>query len=232
MQTLLQMQTKIKVGPASRPTPKVFTGLCHFTAVWPLQFISVTRQAFMRRSLLVALALTTVAPAQAAEINAAASKLTVRVYKTGFFSGFAHDHTISAPIASGRLDAEKLSVELKVHTADMKVMDPGSKDSEKAQIESTMKSDKVLDVTRFPEISFVSSRVETSSPGHFLVHGSLTLHGATKPIEFPVEFSDGKYSGSVKLKQTDFGITPVKVAGGTVRVKDEIDILFEIVPAQ
>ena len=180
----------------------------------------------------MALALATFAPAHAADINTAASKLTVRVYKTGFFSGFAHDHTISAPIASGQLDADKLSVELKVHTSEMKVMDPGSKDSEKAQIESTMKSEKVLDVAQFPEISFMSSHIEASSPGHFLVHGSLTLHGATKPIEFPVEFSDGRYSGSVKLKQTDFGITAVKIAGGTVRVKDEIDILFEIVPAK
>jgi hypothetical protein len=32
----------------------------------------------------------------------------------------------------------------------------------------------------------------------------------------------------VTLKQTDFGITPVTVVGGTVKVKDEVKIEFEI----
>jgi len=168
-------------------------------------------------------------PAGATEIDLAASKLTVHVYKTGLFSGFAHDHTVSAPIASGHLDLEKRSVELSFRAQDMKVEDPGVKDSERADVESTMKSDKVLDAATFPEISFTSTQIDETSPDHFLVHGSLALHGVTRPIEFPVELSDGKYSGSVKLKQTDFGITPIKIAGGTVRVKDVIDITFEIV---
>jgi hypothetical protein len=31
------------------------------------------------------------------------------------------------------------------------------------------------------------------------------------------------------LRQKDFGITPVSVAGGSVKVKDEVRIEFEIV---
>jgi hypothetical protein len=38
----------------------------------------------------------------------------------------------------------------------------------------------------------------------------------------------GRYVGSAKLKQRDFGMTPVSVAGGTVKVKDEVKIEFEI----
>lgn len=172
------------------------------------------------------------APARAADLDTAASKVAVRVYKSGLFSAFAHDHTIAAPIASGHLDLEKRSVELKFHSQEMKVVDAGVKDSERAEIEDTMKSDKVLDVSKFPEISFVSTLIETTGPEHFLVHGSLTLHGVAKPIVLPVDFSGGRYTGSVKLKQTDFGITPVTLAGGTVKVKDVIDIIFEIVPAE
>jgi hypothetical protein len=37
------------------------------------------------------------------------------------------------------------------------------------------------------------------------------------------------YRGAATLKQTDFGITPVTVAGGTVKVKDEVKIEFEVV---
>jgi len=32
----------------------------------------------------------------------------------------------------------------------------------------------------------------------------------------------------VRLKQRDFGIAPISIAGGTVKVKDEVLIEFEI----
>ena len=63
------------------------------------------------------------------------------------------------------------------------------------------------------------------------MRGDLTLHGVTQPVELPITLANGRYTGSVKLKQTDFGIAPVSIAGGTVKVKDVIEIVFEIVPA-
>jgi hypothetical protein len=36
------------------------------------------------------------------------------------------------------------------------------------------------------------------------------------------------YIGVAQFKQTDFGIKPVKVAGGAVRVKDQVRIEFDI----
>ncbi len=171
----------------------------------------------------------TFALAQTVNLDTAASRVTVQVAKSGFFSAFAHNHTIAAPLASGHIDLDKKSVELKFHAADMKVMDPDVNDSDRAEIERTMKSDAVLGATQFPEIGFVSKATEATEANRFLIRGDLTLHGVTKPIELRVIFTDGRYRGSVKLKQTDFGITPIKIAGGTVRVKDEIEIRFEIV---
>ena len=186
----------------------------------------------------------------AADIDLAASKITVHVEKSGLFSAFAHNHTVAAPLASGHLDVQKRAIELKFRSQEMKVLDPGTSDSERATIESTMKSDKVLDPARFPEITFVSTSVEApaatvvagtpaggiNAPKRYLVHGNLTLHGVTRPVELNVSFSEasntgseGHYTGKVTLKQTDFSITPVKIAGGAVRVKDPIEIVFEIV---
>jgi polyisoprenoid-binding protein YceI len=184
--------------------------------------------------LLVALGL---ARAHAAELDLAASKITVHVEKSGLFSAFAHNHIISAPLASANLDADNRTVELKFRAQDMTVLDPGTSDSERSTIESTMKSGEVLDPARFPEITFASTSVEASAgdasaPTHYLVHGKLTLHGVTRPIDLSVSFSGGHYTGKVTLKQTDFGITPVKIAGGTIRVKDPIEIVFEIVPSK
>jgi|ERR1041384_5084384 polyisoprenoid-binding protein YceI len=167
-------------------------------------------------------------PAHAEELDLAASKIIVHVEKSGLFSAFAHNHTIAAPLASGSLDSAQHTVQLTFHSADMKVLDPEAKKSERATIESTMKSDKVLDVAHFPDISFVVTSVESAAPNKYTVHGNLTLHGATRPIEMPVSFSAGHYGGKVNLKQTDFGIIPVKIAGGAVRVKDVIQITFDV----
>jgi polyisoprenoid-binding protein YceI len=60
------------------------------------------------------------------------------------------------------------------------------------------------------------------------VEGKLTLHGETRPVSVEVRESEGRYMGTARLKQSDFGIKPVKVAGGTVRVKDEVKIEFAI----
>src|SRR6266567_4049792 len=168
------------------------------------------------------------APAHAADIDLATSKITVHVEKSGMFSAFAHNHTIAAPLASGHLNAEKRTVELKCRTQEMKVLDPGVSESEIVDIDRTMKSDKVLDTGRFPEIAFTSTSVESSGPQRYLVRGNLTLHGVTRPVELTVTSSGGRYTGKVTLKQTAFGITPIKIAGGTVRVKDAIEIAFDI----
>jgi polyisoprenoid-binding protein YceI len=185
-------------------------------------------------------------PAHAADLDLAASKITVHVEKSGLFAAFAHNHVISAPLASGRLDVQNRTIELKFRAQDMKVLDPGTSDSERSTIEGNMKSGEVLDPTRFPEISFASTSVEapaataatggtsagTDASTHYRVHGNLTLHGITRPIELSVSLSAGHYTGKVVLKQTDFGITPIKIAGGAVRVKDQIEIVFEIVPVK
>jgi polyisoprenoid-binding protein YceI len=172
------------------------------------------------------------AGAQAADIDSAHSSITVKVEKTGLFSAFAHNHTIQAPLATGHLDTQKRIVSLTLNTKDMKVIDEGVKESERAEIEQTMKSEKVLDVQKFPEIRFASTSITPQDGGRYQVTGDLTLHGTTHAIEFPIAESKGRYTGSVKLKQSEFGIAPVSIAGGAVKVKDGIEIVFEIVAAK
>lgn len=179
---------------------------------------------------LLTLGLTPVlASAQRLAIDSAKSSVTVRVLKSGLFSGLAHDHTIQAPVATGNIDMQEKSVTLAFNVSDMKVLDPGESDSNRKDIDATMKGPKVLDGAQFPTISFVSSSVQTSGD-RSEVTGTLKMHGASRQITVSVAWQDGKYTGSVSLKQTDYGITPVKIAGGAVRVKDEIALEFTILP--
>ncbi len=85
----------------------------------------------------------------------------------------------------------------------------------------------VLDSDRFSEIRFEANKVEQTRQDRFLVSGSLSLHDRTRPICACPAFQRALPRDAV-LKQRDFGITPVSVAGGTVRVKDTLKIEFEI----
>jgi hypothetical protein len=48
-------------------------------------------------------------------------------------------------------------------------------------------------------------------------------------VKVEVEGTNGHYRGSAKLRQTEFGITPVTIAGGSIKVKDDVRIEFEII---
>ncbi len=163
------------------------------------------------------------------EIDTQKSTMTVRVLKSGVFSAFGHEHEISAPIQQGKLSEHDRSVELAVDARKMRVMDKDVSDKDRADIQETMLSSKVLDTAQFPEIRFHSTAVQNAGEGRWTVHGDLTLHGQTHPVNVEVEGKGGRYHGTANLKQTDFGIKPVVVGGGAVKVKDAVRVEFEIV---
>jgi polyisoprenoid-binding protein YceI len=185
--------------------------------------------AFIVLTLLVCAAAPAFGGSEGRPIDRAHSTMTVYVYKTGILSTLGHTHEIEAPIEWGEVkDSESLSVELRVDSSKLRVLDTEVSDSTRSQIQATMQSAEVLDVVHFSEIHFQSTGVEPSGTDHWVIHGNLDLHGQTHPISFEVTLKDGLYAGAAVLKQSGFGITPVRLAGGTIKVKDEIKVAFSI----
>jgi len=161
-------------------------------------------------------------------IDAQHSVITVHVFKSGLFSAFADNHEIRAPISGGFLDETGRRVELVIDSRKLVALDPRLAPEKRHEVQQRMLGPEVLDSDRFSEIRFEARKVEQTGQDHFLVSGSLSLHGRTRPISVHVLRSNGRYHGDAVLKQRDFGITPVSVAGGTVKVKDELKIEFDI----
>jgi hypothetical protein len=93
---------------------------------------------------------------QAIDVNK--SSLTIRVFKSGAFSAFAHDHEIRAPIDEGKIDSSASpSVQLRVDSRKMRVLDPEISVDKRAEIQHTMEGNAVLDVEHFPKISYRST---------------------------------------------------------------------------
>jgi len=159
------------------------------------------------------------------------SKMRIHVGKAGLFSAAGHEHWVDAPIADGILQEKPPQISFRVEAAKMKVEEDKSLPAEKqAEVQRTMQT-QVLESDRYSEISFRSTSIQETGPNTWEAHGDLTLHGQTRPVTTTVERQQGSYVGHCQLKQTDFGIHPIRVAGGTVKVKDELNIEFSIVTA-
>ena len=182
---------------------------------------------------LVVLSVAATATLAARPIDVEHSTLTVFVYKSGLFSAFADDHVIRAPIASGSISADApLAVEVSVRSANLKVLDPKLAADKRADVQARMLGREVLDSGKFPDITFRSTAIEPAGADRWTVTGRLTIHGETRPATFSVVRKDGRYRGTATLKQRDFAIEPITVAGGTVKVKDELKVEFDIIAQQ
>jgi polyisoprenoid-binding protein YceI len=189
-----------------------------------------TLQAAMILMVLTALPAASAAAQGKVSIDTERSTLTVYVYRSGVFSFAGDDHEIRVPIASGSIDETGRNVELTVQAAQMRVMDPKLDAGKRAEVQEKMLSPEGLDAERYRDIAFRSTSVEARNQNEWLVHGNLTLHGETRPIELLVSRVQGQFRGETTLKQTNFGMKPIRVAGGTVKVKDEVKIVFAIFP--
>lgn len=190
-------------------------------------------------------------PALAAEtratyvINASKSKIEIHVAKDGFLKAFGHDHLVAATKFSGEVHLnagkkEDSSVSFVADANALRVIDPGESEKDRNEVQATMLGEQVLNVTRYSKIEFSSTAVDVSSSANgrseLQVTGTLSLHGAQKPVTLPVHLqiaSNGTLTcdTEVSLLQSDFGITPYKAAGGAVKVKDKLKLTFHIVAA-
>jgi hypothetical protein len=171
--------------------------------------------------------------AQERPIDTGRSTITIHVGKSGLFSAAAHDHTIDAPIASGTMrESDAPHIEFTVEAAKMTVRpDPKVDAKTQATIQTDMQ-DMTLEAKKFPAIAFRSSRVEKIADGQWKVDGDLALHGVTKPVSLMVRQTGESYSTRTVIKQTDFGIKPISIGGGMIKVKNEVEIDFQIFPGK
>jgi polyisoprenoid-binding protein YceI len=170
------------------------------------------------------------------------SRLEISVFREGFLKAFGHDHVISATELSGQIqlaqpNVTQSSVTFVVETSSLAVVDPAEAEKDRNEVQSTMLGDKVLDAARYPQIRFTSSGVRsvTQKEGvmELQIEDTLRLHGVEKRVTVPVQLrmigGNLTADGELPLLQSNYGIAPIKVGGGAVRVKDKLKLSFHIV---
>lgn len=172
------------------------------------------------------------------------STFTVQAFAEGLFSAFGHDPLIAIRNFSGQLQFvpvtfESASLRLSIDANSLAVAGE-VKEKDRLDIERTMR-EQVLEVQKHPEIVFSSTNISTNRIGEgryrARIIGDLTLHGVTQKnlwisAETNVTGDSLRTRGEFSLKQTDFGIKPFSAVGGTIKLKNELKFVFDIVAAK
>jgi polyisoprenoid-binding protein YceI len=203
---------------------------------------SFSRMLFLRQisPLFFGLLLIPLSPLPAAtyQVDSARSKVEILVIRGGLFGFLGHDHEIVSWKLTGTIDYSPSSIaslgaDVNLPASSLTVVDPQVPPEERREVQSTMRGERVLDIARYPEIHFTSTgSTPTRDPAQVLVSGELSLHGVVKKIVFPVRLTPSsgaiRVAGTAKVRQTDFGIKPIRIAGGTVRIQNLVEIHFSL----
>jgi polyisoprenoid-binding protein YceI len=173
-------------------------------------------------------------------IDPTSSRFTIRAFAAGLLSGFGHNPVIAIRDFSGEVNfaPDNLagsSIGMTINAGSFEVQNDVS-EKDRLEITRTM-NDQVLEVKRFPEIAFESRQVSGMQLGESLyvlkIEGDLFLHGVTRPqsVSANVAPADDKLRayGEFSIKQSGFKIRLVSVAGGALKVKDELKLAFDII---
>ena len=173
-------------------------------------------------------------------IVAQESLLTITVRRGGALARLGHDHVIASRTLQGVVTPAPGRAQFQFRLDEMSVDEEGLRQA--AGLTTTPSADaiagtrhnmlvRVLHAERYPWVSIEARRTGDQQ----VLDADITLHGVTRTVQLPVHIeqaADGRRlqaSGSLLLKQSDFGIVPFAILGGAMAVQDAMELAFDIV---
>lgn len=173
------------------------------------------------------------------ELGPDAGRVLVKTGREGLAARAGHDLTLeitrwSAQLTvpgadGGGIAAATLTAELDLGSLTVREGTGGAKPlSDKDRRDIQAQARKILGDPA--NATFTSAKViPDGSAGNGVIEGTLTLHGTSRPLRLQVASpSPGQYRGNATVRQTDFGITPYSGFFGTLKLKNDIAVEFEV----
>lgn len=173
-------------------------------------------------------------------VDPKASLFTVHAFADGLIAAAAHNpqfaiRDFSANLEFGVNQLQNSSLTMRVKSGHFDLTDDVSREDRRA-IEHVM-NDEVLEISSYPEISYISRTITVNRLGEALfgaeIAGTLMLHGVERQVEISAQVVLGddtlRATGSFTLQQSDFGIRITSIAGGAVKIKDQLRFSFYMV---
>jgi polyisoprenoid-binding protein YceI len=174
------------------------------------------------------------------KLDAARSKFVVRAFAGGVLWFKGHDHFVAARDFDGEArltpgSVNPASLTLTVRAASLVETRDVFTEQQKKIINGELR-DIVLEPDKYPEITFKSTEVSAEARGGVFkvkLGGDLTLRGVTRHVVIPAEVTlEGeslRARGEFEIKRGDFKVPATSAFHGTVRVRDHLKIMFDIV---
>ncbi len=171
------------------------------------------------------------------------SRFIVRAFSRGVLSALGHDPTIAIRDFNGEagfnpdaLESSWLRIAIKAQSL---ATTDEMNDKDRRELERVM-HEEVLETAKHPEVLFEGAKIAGSKifEGQYrlTIEGRLSLHGVTRdlPLEVLIIVCEDtlRARGEFTLRQTDFRIKPTSVAGGAIKLKDELKFTFDLVGNQ
>jgi polyisoprenoid-binding protein YceI len=167
------------------------------------------------------------------ELGPVNASLRIETKRRGAAAKAGHDLLIEVRSWQGKLeiadDPGQNSLVLSADTGSIEVIEGtgGIKaltDEDKVEIKKTLEDE----VLQPGPVEYKSKRVTPSDDGRIEVTGELSMNGNVHPLDFELELRpDGAVSGRATVKQSDWGIEPYSGLFGTLKVRDEIEVVGE-----
>ncbi|MBO0860050.1 MAG: YceI family protein [Chloracidobacterium sp.] len=173
-------------------------------------------------------------------VDASRSRLIEKAFAKGLLSAFGHNPRLAVRNLAGEAEFNPAEPHVAwtrmTAFADSLVVIDEMSEKDRREIERTTREE-LLEAARYPQIVFQSSTVTSrqASEGRYdmKIIGDLSLCGMTRRLaidaRIELEENELRAQGGFLLRLTDFNIRPISVAGGMLKLKDEVRLSFEII---
>ena len=156
----------------------------------------------------------------------------VFTFKQGLLSAVAHDLRLRVARFRVELDEAKTQVWAQFDASSLHVESAMKDGAEAPRALSTEDKHKiaqqiceqVLHAGRYPNITFISSRLSALPDGGYDVAGELTLHGVVRALNAQSRSVAGRQELELVLHQPDFGIEPFSALLGTLKLRSDVKV--------
>lgn len=169
-------------------------------------------------------------------VDPQSSRIEIHVFRGGFLAGLGDNHQIVlnqfSATAQG-LDGKSWEVHVKGEAGSLQVVDPGTSESTRQEVQKIMLGATQLDVQRYPTIELrMLSLARGDAERSLGMVAELTLHGVTRQVEFPIAWTQDagrlRVQGKKPLLLRDFKIEPIRKALGSVQVRNEFEVVYDL----
>jgi polyisoprenoid-binding protein YceI len=181
-------------------------------------------------------------------VDSQASDVQVQVFRAGTFARLGHNHIMTSKHVTGRVwshpTLERSGFELEFPVAQLIVDDTQARAAAGSEFPGEIPADdregtrknmlraEVLDAQSHPTIKLQSVKVSGSAQRPE-ISTRITIKGVARDVSVPaaVAIENGRLTatGQFDILQSEFGIKPFSIGGGTLQVQDRLHLTFKIV---